>query len=186
MGQIKHSKYTYLLLMLLIFTSNTQSLEPIIASVTFRRLASSEIYYLKNYLQQIEDIGGRCFKRHQVKNIIYHFDTADIYRRSPQEIAYTRKLFQRRKMMIAADWCYYNHQKMPNLTPLKQDTINLSEEWDLHHVQFLRLNGQNEWWNVMPIPRKDHHLVIHGKDQPGEILHKMLEDRFYYTEEFQL
>lgn len=174
---------------LLLFFNNTYALEPIISSFAFTRLIQPEVRQLKNYLHQIEDTNKRHLKPRQIKSIIHHFDRGKIYRKQSQELVKARQAFQRRKIMITADWCYYTHEKMPDLAPIllnnDLDDIQITPEdtWDLHHIIFLRLNGQNEWWNIIPIPRKEHHSVIHRKDQPGEILHKMLEERFHHNDE---
>ena len=156
----------------------TAALESTIASHVFKRLARSEITHLKQYLHQVEDVGKRSFTPYQTKLIVTHLDRGEIYRQAKPKLDLSRKYFQRRKIMITADWSYHRQEKMPNLAPILDEQENHEGAWDLHHLIFLRLNGVNEWWNVMPIPRKDHHSIIHGKDQPGEILHQLLTERF--------
>jgi 5-methylcytosine-specific restriction endonuclease McrA len=183
MAQDKFNRLIKFVLLLGLSGHNIQAIEPILSSFNFQRLARSEVHLLKSYLHQIEHTSKRQIPPSQLKVIVNHYDQGIIYRRQAGDIIRARQNFQRRKIMVAADWSYYNQEKMPELFSSDASLPNdeTVDAWDLHHVIFLRLNGQNEWWNIIPMPRKKHHLIIHGKDQPGETLHKMLEDRFQDT-----
>lgn len=166
--------FRFAVLLLATHCTSLYAIEPLIASHTFKRLMGTEVRHLNHYLQQIEAVTHRKIPEHQARRIIDYVDSAAIYRRTKDNIAESRKAFQRRKIMIAADWCYHTGEKMPELTPMDQGEEN---PWELHHVIFLRMNGENDWWNIFPVPRTDHHVIIHGKDQPGEILHSLLQER---------
>ena len=166
--------FRFAILLLATYCSYSYAIEPLIVSHTFKRLMGTEVRQLSHYLQQIEAVTHRNIPEHQARRIIDYVDSAAVYRRTKDDIAELRKAFQRRKIMIAADWCYHTQKKMPELTSMDQGT---ESQWELHHIIFLRMNGENNWWNIFPIPKIDHHVVIHGKDQPGEMLHSLLQER---------
>ncbi len=172
--------FRYAILLLATHCTSLYAIEPLIASHTFKRLMGTEVRHLSHYLQQIEAVTHRKIPEHQARRIIDYVDSAAIYRRTKDDIAESRKAFQRRKIMIAADWCYHTGEKMPQLTSIphiENQEDSTENPWELHHVIFLRMNGENDWWNIFPVPKIDHHVVIHGKDQPGEILHSLLQER---------
>lgn len=159
------------ILFLWLGTTQAQSIQRLIASYNFSSLTNQEIRLLKDYLGQIEDVSKKLIPESQVKLVLDEFDGCRLSLLSKQGLQEARRRFNRSRIMIASDWCYFTGYKMPDLLPNPEDS------WDLHHIVYLRLNGQNAWWNIMPMPRQDHHKVIHGKGQPGEMLHHQLAER---------
>ncbi|WP_139016830.1 HNH endonuclease signature motif containing protein [Candidatus Odyssella thessalonicensis] len=143
-----------------------------IAGYRFSRLSKQEIVYLSDYLTQIESVSHKLLSEEQVKYLVREFDSGSLRPLDPHQTLTTRKRFQRQRLLVASDWSYYTQQRIP---------LALRETgeggWDLHHIIFIRLNGQNEWWNIIPLLRGEHHKVIHGREQPGELLHRHLAAR---------
>lgn len=138
-----------------------------------KNLMQQEVRLLTNYLVQIEDVSQFLFSESQLKFVAQAFDSPELCVLSKDQLKQKRSLFAKKRIMIAADWTYYTQKKMPNLIVRQEEP-----RWDLHHIVFLRLNGQNTWWNIVPLPVKAHHNIVHGKEQPGELLHRHLAARF--------
>lgn len=159
-------------LLLCFFGTDADCAQRIIAGFRFKSLDRQGVVYLGKYLEQIECVAKRYLYENQVKLILEEFDSSGLRVLKKQELARARKDFYRNRVEIVADWSYFTQQRLLDLHEPGEVA------WDLHHIIFLRLNGPNCWWNIIPLVRKGHQAIIHGKDQPGELLHNYLADRF--------
>lgn len=166
-------KFVSFFFFLCFWETDADCAQRIVTGSRFKSLDRQGIVYLGQYLDQIEYISKQHLFEKQVKLIVKQFDSSELRVLSKNELLESRKDFYRNRVKIAADWSYFTRQRIPNL-------LNCPEEipWDLHHIIFLRLNGQNDWWNIIPLPRKEHRTIIHSKAQPGELLHNHLAARF--------
>lgn len=109
------------------------------------------------------------------------FETSDLKKLSPEEIAFRRDEFDDNKQDLKKQW----EVKHGRLWPKYEDDVYSSNgkqirkagrDYDAHHIQPLGMNGKNEVSNITPLHANEHYdrQGIHAPDSPYSRLDKML------------
>lgn len=96
------------------------------------------------------------------------FDENDIKVRTPEETKEARKEFDNNKDKLISDWEKETGKEWPRY---KEDVVDKNgnvlrkagDRYDAHHIQPLKLGGENKASNITPLDIKSHN-VIHSKE----------------------
>ena len=125
--------------------------------------SKQDIYKNKNILERMEEYFDDLKSKSECPDTIPHnaIDITKLEVQSPDETAKKRDEFDTMKAKLRKEWEKINHREWPKY---KEDVVNedgkvirkAGDNYDAHHIQPLKLGGENVASNITPLDVTSH------------------------------